>query len=232
MGVSDDLRECVVEAVVLGGLSRNQAAARFKVCAPNLNGRNGLIPEKRAVGAQKSGCAKRGGRAPDLGLRRSWPSEILRDPVRGPVPPGLLLPAAGSRMTQTHERSPVPRTQLARRNPPGRCARSRRAESSRCSTTAAAGRGLSPCGSARATFRRRPLSAKRRRPRSTAAKPSTPRRPAFRICARQSPAIWPASMGPRPAASRSRRNASSSPSAACTRSRSRRASSPARATRR
>ena len=30
MGVSDDLRECVVEAVVLGGLSRNQAAARFK----------------------------------------------------------------------------------------------------------------------------------------------------------------------------------------------------------
>jgi len=31
MAVSDDLRERVVEAVVLGGLSRNQAAARFKV---------------------------------------------------------------------------------------------------------------------------------------------------------------------------------------------------------
>ena len=31
MAVSDDLRECVVEAVVLGGLSRNRAAARFKV---------------------------------------------------------------------------------------------------------------------------------------------------------------------------------------------------------
>ncbi len=30
MAVSDDLRERVVEAVVLGGLSRNQAAARFK----------------------------------------------------------------------------------------------------------------------------------------------------------------------------------------------------------
>ena len=31
MAVSDDLRERVVEAVVLGGWSRNQAAARFKV---------------------------------------------------------------------------------------------------------------------------------------------------------------------------------------------------------
>jgi transposase len=31
MAVSDDLRERVVEAVVLGGLSRNQAGARFKV---------------------------------------------------------------------------------------------------------------------------------------------------------------------------------------------------------
>ena len=31
MAVCDDLRERVVEAVVLGGLSRNQAAARFKV---------------------------------------------------------------------------------------------------------------------------------------------------------------------------------------------------------
>jgi transposase len=31
MILSDDLRERVVEAVVLGGLSRNQAAARFKV---------------------------------------------------------------------------------------------------------------------------------------------------------------------------------------------------------
>ncbi len=31
MAVSDDLRERVVEAVVLGGLSRNRAAARFKV---------------------------------------------------------------------------------------------------------------------------------------------------------------------------------------------------------
>lgn len=31
MAVSDDLRERVVEAVVLGGLSRNQAAKRFKV---------------------------------------------------------------------------------------------------------------------------------------------------------------------------------------------------------
>ena len=31
MAVSDDLRERVVEAVVLGGLSRNQAATRFKV---------------------------------------------------------------------------------------------------------------------------------------------------------------------------------------------------------
>jgi transposase len=31
MAVSDDLRERVVDAVVLGGLSRNQAAARFKV---------------------------------------------------------------------------------------------------------------------------------------------------------------------------------------------------------
>ena len=31
MAVSDDLRERVVEAVVLGGLSRNQAASRFKV---------------------------------------------------------------------------------------------------------------------------------------------------------------------------------------------------------
>src|SRR5208337_1938042 len=31
MAVSDDLRERVVEAVVLGGLSRNQAAAHFKV---------------------------------------------------------------------------------------------------------------------------------------------------------------------------------------------------------
>ena len=31
MAVSDDLRERVVEAVVSGGLSRNQAAARFKV---------------------------------------------------------------------------------------------------------------------------------------------------------------------------------------------------------
>ena len=30
MAVSDDLRERVVEAVVLGGLSRNQAAGRFK----------------------------------------------------------------------------------------------------------------------------------------------------------------------------------------------------------
>ena len=31
MAVSEDLRERVVEAVVLGGLSRNQAAVRFKV---------------------------------------------------------------------------------------------------------------------------------------------------------------------------------------------------------
>ena len=31
MAVSDDLRKRVVEAVVLGGLSRNQAAAHFKV---------------------------------------------------------------------------------------------------------------------------------------------------------------------------------------------------------
>src|SRR5271166_5968561 len=31
MAVSDDLRERVIEAVVLDGLSRNQAAARFKV---------------------------------------------------------------------------------------------------------------------------------------------------------------------------------------------------------
>ena len=31
MAVSDDLRERVVEAVVLGGLSRNRAASRFKV---------------------------------------------------------------------------------------------------------------------------------------------------------------------------------------------------------
>ena len=31
MALSEDLRERVVEAVVLGGLSRNQAAARFKV---------------------------------------------------------------------------------------------------------------------------------------------------------------------------------------------------------
>ena len=31
MAVSDDLRERVVEAVVLGGMSRNRAAARFKV---------------------------------------------------------------------------------------------------------------------------------------------------------------------------------------------------------
>jgi len=31
MAVSDDLRERVVEAVVLGGISRNRAAARFKV---------------------------------------------------------------------------------------------------------------------------------------------------------------------------------------------------------
>ena len=31
MAVSDDLRERVVEAVVLGGLSRNRAAAHFKV---------------------------------------------------------------------------------------------------------------------------------------------------------------------------------------------------------
>ena len=31
MAVSDDLRKRVVEAVVLGGLSRNQAAARFQV---------------------------------------------------------------------------------------------------------------------------------------------------------------------------------------------------------
>ena len=31
MALSDDLRERVVEAVVLGGLSRNQAAAHFKV---------------------------------------------------------------------------------------------------------------------------------------------------------------------------------------------------------
>jgi transposase len=31
MAVSDDLRERVVEAVVLGGLSRNRAAARFQV---------------------------------------------------------------------------------------------------------------------------------------------------------------------------------------------------------
>ncbi len=31
MAVSDDLRERVVEAVVLGGLSRNRAAARFRV---------------------------------------------------------------------------------------------------------------------------------------------------------------------------------------------------------
>jgi transposase len=34
MAVSDDLRE-QVEAVVLGGLSRNQAAARFKVSVAN-----------------------------------------------------------------------------------------------------------------------------------------------------------------------------------------------------
>ncbi len=31
MALSDDLRKRVVEAVVLGGLSRNQAAAHFKV---------------------------------------------------------------------------------------------------------------------------------------------------------------------------------------------------------
>ena len=31
MALSDDLRERVVEAVVLGGLSRNQAASHFKV---------------------------------------------------------------------------------------------------------------------------------------------------------------------------------------------------------
>ncbi len=31
MALSDDLRERVVEAVVLGGVSRNQAAAHFKV---------------------------------------------------------------------------------------------------------------------------------------------------------------------------------------------------------
>ena len=33
MAVSHDLRERVVEAVVLGGLSRNQAAARFKAAS-------------------------------------------------------------------------------------------------------------------------------------------------------------------------------------------------------
>ena len=33
MAVSDDLRERVVEAVVLGGVSRNRAAARFQVSA-------------------------------------------------------------------------------------------------------------------------------------------------------------------------------------------------------
>jgi transposase len=41
MAVSDDLRERVVEAAVLSGLSRNQAAARFKVCVPNLNAGTG-----------------------------------------------------------------------------------------------------------------------------------------------------------------------------------------------
>ena len=40
MAVSDDLRERVVEAVVLGGLSRNRAASRLK----------SLRSERRALG--------------------------------------------------------------------------------------------------------------------------------------------------------------------------------------
>ena len=75
MAVSDDLRERVVEAVVLGGLSRNQAAARFKVSVSQL----GALGEAVHDHGQSSP-------APSGGDRRSRPDRVAPGLSPGPDP--------------------------------------------------------------------------------------------------------------------------------------------------
>ena len=62
MALSDDLRKRVVEAVVLGGLSRNQAAAHFKVSVAN-----GMLGGSR----KRRHHSKPGPRLVQAGRRRS-----------------------------------------------------------------------------------------------------------------------------------------------------------------
>ncbi len=72
MAVSDDLRERVVEAVVLGGLSRNQAAAHFKASTSS-------AVRGEAVQNHRRDCSP----APCGGDRRSGRIEAHRDYLLG-----------------------------------------------------------------------------------------------------------------------------------------------------
>ena len=139
------------------------------------------------------------------------------------------------RLRTGHPCSPVPeelpdervrldsvRSQPAPRGGAGADERHRR----RVQLRSAASPASSRSGWARATCRRRPSSARRRRNRWRRARPSTPISAASRNCARPSPATMSGST-----ASRSIPSASSSPPAACRRCRSPSACSPATATR-
>ena len=86
MALSDDLRERVVEAVVLGGLSRNQAAAHFKVSVASAVRWVKRFTTTGEISPAPSGGDRRSGRIEAhrdylLGLiRRSAGPHAARDP--------------------------------------------------------------------------------------------------------------------------------------------------------
>ena len=86
MALSDDLRKRVVEAVVLGGLSRNQAAAHFKVSVASAVRWVKRFTTTGEISPAPSGGDRRSGRIEShrdylLGLiRRSAGHHAARDP--------------------------------------------------------------------------------------------------------------------------------------------------------
>ena len=103
MAVSDDLRERVVEAVVLGGLSRNRAAARFQVSVASAVR---WVKRFRTTGEISP--------APSGGDRRSGRIEAHHDYLLGLVrrSPDLTLLEIQDRMVRQPHPSPVERDRL------------------------------------------------------------------------------------------------------------------------
>ena len=86
MGLSNDLRERVVEAVVLGGLSRNQAAAHFKVSIASAVRWVKRFQTTGEISPAPCGGDRRSGRIEAhrdylLGLIRRSPDMLARLPV-------------------------------------------------------------------------------------------------------------------------------------------------------